>query len=206
VSRDEFRRFVKHDSEIREVLVGFEIAREEDLGINLGDDDEPDYDSDLDAELNPSGLDRDEGDQNLRYGLEDQEDDSLFAVEDVGEGDQAMATKPWKGVIDNSQPDDYEPNRMDKEIPDASLELEYVYGYRCHDARNNLRYINGDQFVWHTAALGIVMDPRRNKQKFHNVHQDDVLSIAVHPTEPIVATGEIGPHPTISIWSSETME
>ena len=24
--------------------------------------------------------------------------------------------------------------------PNASLELEYIYGYRCHDSRNNLRY------------------------------------------------------------------
>ena len=81
-----------------------------------------------------------------------------------------MAVKPWKGVIDNSVPTGYTPNKEDKQIPNAGLDLEYVYGYRCHDSRNNLRYINGDQFVYHTAALGIVMDPRRNNQKCHFDH------------------------------------
>ena len=51
-----------------------------------------------------------------------------------------MAVKPWKGVVDNSVPTNYRPNPRDGEAPDASLQLEHIYGYRCHDVRNNLRY------------------------------------------------------------------
>lgn len=66
-----------------------------------------------------------------------------------------MAVKPWKGVIDHSVPSDYKPSKLDGAEPDANLKLEYVYGYRCHDVRNNLRYTNDDHFIYHTAALGI---------------------------------------------------
>lgn len=47
--------------------------------------------------------------------------------------------------------------------PNANLELEYVYGYRCHDTRNNLRYGDRGQLVYHTAGVGIVMDPKTMK-------------------------------------------
>lgn len=51
-----------------------------------------------------------------------------------------MAVKPWKGVVDHSVPTNYKRSVKDGEAPDAKLQLEYVHGYRCHDARNNLRY------------------------------------------------------------------
>ena len=37
-------------------------------------------------------------------------------------------------------------------------------------------------------------------------HKDDIMSIAVHPNGKIIATGEIGPKPMISIWSVDSME
>ena len=73
-----------------------------------------------------------------------------------------MAVKPWVGTVQNSVPSTYEPSPRDAEEPDASLDLEFVYGYRCHDVRNNLRYLDDEQIVFHTAALGIKMDVRRN--------------------------------------------
>ena len=48
--------------------------------------------------------------------------------------------------------------------PDASLELEYIHGYRCEDARNNLRYTRTGDIVYHTAAVGVVLDPVENKK------------------------------------------
>lgn len=117
-----------------------------------------------------------------------------------------MAVKPWKGVIDNSVPSDYKPSKSDGDAPDANLKLEYVYGYRCHDVRNNLRYTDEDHFIYHTAALGICMNPLKNTQKFHFGHKDDIMSFALHPDGKIAATGEIGPKPLISIWNIETME
>ena len=50
------------------------------------------------------------------------------------------------------------------------------------------------------------MDPKKNTQKFHFGHKDDVRSIAIHPDGQYVATGEVGPKPLISIWDIDTME
>lgn len=57
-----------------------------------------------------------------------------------------------------------------------------------------------------SAAVGIIMDPVSNTQKFHINHKDDIMSIAVHPNGRIVATGEIGPKPLISIWDVDKVE
>jgi microtubule-associated protein-like 6 len=46
--------------------------------------------------------------------------------------------------------------------PLAGLELEYIYGYRCHDVRNNLRYTEEGKIVYHAAGAGVVLDQTNN--------------------------------------------
>ena len=61
--------------------------------------------------------------------------------------------------IDSSMgPSKYEPSAQDLQAPDASIELDYIYGYRCHDVRNNLRYTIEGKIVYHAAGVGIVLD------------------------------------------------
>jgi hypothetical protein len=67
--------------------------------------------------------------------------------------------------------------------------LEHVYGYRCHDVRNNLRYTANGQLVYFAAAVGVVLNPQTNTQKFVIEHNDDIHSIALHPNGKYVATG-----------------
>ena len=129
-----------------------------------------------------------------------------------------MAVKPWLGVVQHSVPTSYKPHPGEKAAPDASLVLEYVHGYRCEDARNNLRYTRSGKVVYHTAALGVVMDPVEGKgkgdaeakggyeQKHFFEHTDDILCLAIHPEKNYVATGEVGPHPLICVWDTTTME
>lgn len=42
------------------------------------------------------------------------------------------------------------------------LDLEYVYGYRSHDTRNNLKYGANNEILYHTAAVGINLDSKTN--------------------------------------------
>ncbi len=100
-----------------------------------------------------------------------------------------MAVKPWIGVIKNSVPTGYKPSRRDGAAPDASIDLEYVYGYRCHDVRNNLRYAADGKLVYHSAGVGIVLDTYKNTQQFYMSHNDDIHCLALDPTGTIVATG-----------------
>ena len=55
-------------------------------------------------------------------------------------------------------PTGYQPQPIDLERPDASIELDYIYGYRCHDARSNLKYTKEGKIVYHAAGVGIVLD------------------------------------------------
>lgn len=79
-------------------------------------------------------------------------------------------------------------------MPSASLKLEYVYGYcgqTCNS--NNLFYTdNPDEIVFYTAALGVVLNTRENRQRFFHGHNDNIMSMNIHPNDWIVATGQVG--------------
>lgn len=125
-------------------------------------------DPDLENECNPKQLDKSIKKTNIKEGNDVQlseENNSLFKAEEVA-GDEFMAVKPWKGVVANSVPTNYRPSNRDGEAPDATLQLEYIHGYRCHDTRNNLRYTATGEIVYHAAAVGIVLNPKTNTQKF----------------------------------------
>lgn len=122
------------------------VAKKEDVGMDFGSGSSavPDVDHDLEAECNPKQLQISEKKQNVKDGIDHKikktEDGDLFEEQSMGEGDQFMAVKPWLGVVMNSKPSKYVPNKRDGEAPEATLKLEHIYGYRCHDVRNNLRY------------------------------------------------------------------
>lgn len=121
----------------------------------------PDVDPDLEAECNPKELQQSRKKAMMKEGTDIEAEDgegSLFQIEDAGEGDQFMATKPWMGVVNHSVPTNYKKNKRDGDAPDANLELEYIHGYRCHDARNNLRYTATGEVTYHAAAVGVVLN------------------------------------------------
>lgn len=127
-----------------------------------------------------------------------------FDEEDLGEGDQA--TPGLSGVINNSVPDSYKPSRRDGEAPSASLDLDYIYGIRCHDVRNNLYYNADGRLTYNCAGVGVVMDKKTNTQRHFMSHGDDIHCCKLDPSGVLAATGEIGPHPRFCIWNTKTME
>jgi WD40 repeat protein/Ca2+-binding EF-hand superfamily protein len=165
-------------------------------------------DPDLYAELMREKEDKSEEKQKFKEGAEfvTKVNEGLFKEEVEMEATEFSACKPWMGVVLHSVPSNYQPARGEDAQPDAHLELEYVHGYRCHDTRNNLRYAENGDIVYHSAAVGIVMNKEERTQKFFFDHIDDITSLAIHPNKRLVATGEIGPYPLIAIWDTETME
>ena len=87
------------------------------------------------------------------------------------------------------KPSGYKPSKNDGACPDATLDLDYVYGYRCHDSRNNLRYNQAGKVVYHTAGVGVVLDPVTNKQEHFMSHNDDIRCMAIAPDGKTIATG-----------------
>jgi len=60
----------------------------------------------------------------------------LFEEVDAGEGEKFMAVKPWIGAV--KEPSNHPP--ANPSPPDCSFTLEYVYGYRCEDSRQNVYF------------------------------------------------------------------
>ncbi|KAK3092560.1 hypothetical protein FSP39_004442 [Pinctada imbricata] len=93
-----------------------------------------------------------------------------------------------------------------KSAPQSQLRLEWVYGYRGHQCRNNLFYTTSKEIVLFVAGVGVVYNPREHKQRFFLGHDDDILCLTLHPERTLVATGQTGKSPYICVWDSASME
>ncbi|KAM9714304.1 echinoderm microtubule-associated protein-like 5 isoform 3-T3 [Dama dama] len=93
-----------------------------------------------------------------------------------------------------------------RSAPSCHLRLEWVYGYRGHQCRNNLYYTAAKEIVYFVAGVGVVYSPREHRQKFYRGHSDDIISLALHPERVLVATGQVGKEPYICIWDSYTVQ
>jgi lipoxygenase homology domain-containing protein 1 len=61
--------------------------------------------------------------------------------------------------------------------------------------------------VYYTAALGVVMNVVTNTQRFFHGHNDNIKSMACHPNDWIIATGQTkkaGPEevPYVCVWET----
>ncbi|KAG5448106.1 Echinoderm microtubule-associated protein-like 1 [Clonorchis sinensis] len=92
--------------------------------------------------------------------------------------------------------------------PDETLKLEWVYGYRGRDCRNNLFYLPTGEIIYFVAAVVVLYNIEEQCQRHYLEHTDDVTSIALHPDCITVATGQAAGHgkiqnkPHVRIWSS----
>uniref|UniRef100_A0A8D0QMF1 EMAP like 5 n=1 Tax=Sus scrofa TaxID=9823 RepID=A0A8D0QMF1_PIG len=93
-----------------------------------------------------------------------------------------------------------------RSAPSCHLRLEWVYGYRGHQCRNNLYYTAAKEIVYFVAGVGVVYSPREHRQKFYRGHSDDIISLALHPERVLVATGQVGKEPYICVWDSYTLQ
>ncbi|EGW07847.1 Echinoderm microtubule-associated protein-like 6 [Cricetulus griseus] len=94
----------------------------------------------------------------------------------------------------------------DRTAPSCQLRLEWVYGYRGHQCRNNLYYTAGKEVVYFVAGVGVVYNTREHSQKFFLGHNDDIISLALHPDKTLIATGQVGKEPYICIWDSYSVQ
>ena len=69
--------------------------------------------------------------------------------------------------------------------------LYFTYRYRGYDCRNNLFYTQSGEIVYHVAAVGIVYKHDTHAQRFYLGHNDDILSLTLHPIKDLVATGQV---------------
>ncbi|XP_048842779.1 echinoderm microtubule-associated protein-like 6 isoform X2 [Brienomyrus brachyistius] len=94
----------------------------------------------------------------------------------------------------------------DRTAPRSQLRLQWIYGYRGHQCRNNLYYTASKEVVYFVAGVGVVYSTRDHSQKFFLGHNDDIISLALHPDRVQVATGQVGKDPFICVWDSHTVQ
>jgi microtubule-associated protein-like 6 len=137
------------------------------------------------------------------YEEDDYEEKSLRKRPPTTGGDEAMAVKPWKGAV--REPSTWVDKPDMAERPDESLELSFVYGYRGWDTRNNINFAGSvASIVYHVAGVGIVLNSETHSQILNTEHDDDIISLCVHPQGHTIATGEVGKQPKIVIWDANT--
>lgn len=66
-------------------------------------------------------------------------------------------------------------NMSDRSAPGCRLRLDWVYGYRGHQCRNNLYYTAGKEVVYFVAGVGVVYNTREHSQRFYLGHNDDII-------------------------------
>ena len=70
-----------------------------------------------------------------------------------------------------------------RSAPSCHLRLEWVYGYRGHQCRNNLYYTAAKEIVCFVAGVGVVYSPREHRQKFFRGHSDDIIRYGLGEAE-----------------------
>uniref|UniRef100_A0A4W4E451 HELP domain-containing protein n=1 Tax=Electrophorus electricus TaxID=8005 RepID=A0A4W4E451_ELEEL len=93
-----------------------------------------------------------------------------------------------------------------QKAPDEGLSLQFVHGYRGCDCRNNLFYTQAGEVVYHVAAVAVVYNRQQHAQRFYLGHDDDILSLAMHPLKDYVATGQVGRDPAIHVWDIQSLK
>ena len=130
------------------------------------------------------------------------EEDQFLMEEEVGE--QAGSTPSWIKTIERMAPEN--PPPVPNTAPNMNLDIEYVYGYRSYDTRDNVRYNANGEVVYHTAGCGISLNKLNNKMKVMTAHNDDVTCLDVNIIKNLAATGEMGRKPSLIVWDPITHE
>jgi len=133
---------------------------------------------------------------------------------------QFLAVKPWIGAIREPTPCP----EVNKSKPDQTYALEYVYGYRCQDSRQNVYYNADGNIVYITAAVGVILDKAANMQTFfgggevdneskqtandNNHHTNDIMCLNVNTTggRNLCCSGQVGKNAPVFIWDAATGE
>ena len=149
---------------------------------------------------------------------EEVEHDAFDPFASVGGGDEFQAVKPWKGQI--AIPKD--PMPSNPLVPKIEPELEWIFGYRSQDCHDNLRYSASGDIIYHSAAVGIVLNDSTENgdeedgntnpytQRFFREHDDDIVCLDVDPNGRYVATGQVQSSksrkmkPCVKIWDAES--
>lgn len=108
-------------------------------------------------------------------------------------------------------PDIYKDADLPSHPPEERLQLEWVYGYRGRDCRNNLHVLSSGEIIYFIAAVVVIYDEELHHQRHYTQHTDDIKSLCVHPDGVRIASGQVKGHgddakPHIRVWNSNSLD
>ncbi|XP_063715039.1 echinoderm microtubule-associated protein-like 2 isoform X3 [Symsagittifera roscoffensis] len=137
---------------------------------------------------------------------------SLRYKVDIGEGLAKMYLKGRAVTMYAPSEQKYgRVNDVGKE-PGENLTLQWVFGYRGKDCRNNILVLGSGELCYFAAATAIMYNTETGVQRFYQEHTDDIKSIALHPDKVTVASGQVAGHaevdgkPHVRVWNSSTLQ
>ncbi|XP_062892556.1 echinoderm microtubule-associated protein-like 4 isoform X1 [Mobula hypostoma] len=106
----------------------------------------------------------------------------------------------------------YDELRM--ELPAEKLKLDWVYGYRGRDSRDNLHLLPSGEVVYFIACVVVLYSIEDQTQRHYLKHTDCVRCLAVHPDGVRIASGQAAGVdkdgkpllPCVHIWDSVTLQ
>lgn len=132
-------------------------------------------DSDIGDEIVRHDRENKENISQIKRGAQHRIGDDEFEIQESAGEQSVVDKKPW--VKSTSK---VEISLENKQPPNQTLELSYVFGYRSFDCRNNVRFDSKGRIVYHQAAIGIVLDHEKNDQSFLIEHNDDITCLDVN--------------------------
>ena len=69
--------------------------------------------------------------------------------------------------------DTYTPSKLST-TPSQRLRLEWVYGYRGRDGRNNLHLLPTGEVIYFIAAVVVLLNVEEQMQRHYLAHTDDI--------------------------------
>eukprot|EP01029_Cantina_marsupialis_P023861 TRINITY_DN60145_c1_g2_i1.p1 TRINITY_DN60145_c1_g2~~TRINITY_DN60145_c1_g2_i1.p1 ORF type:complete len:2255 (-),score=740.92 TRINITY_DN60145_c1_g2_i1:196-6960(-) len=104
--------------------------------------------------------------------------------------------KPWLATI---VPPTNPPTQTHKP-PAASIELDWIHGYRGQKCVSNVHYNANQKIVYPAAAVGVIYDKVVHAQNFHRSHTGDISCLSVDPKGRFAASGQVEPRAFVRIW------
>jgi WD40 repeat protein len=198
LSLEEWMAMLRKDPDVLTML--FKLGFINKADATIGETDYDDMDSDIEAETERRTMERSETDEKIKNGIEHNEKTEADHTHGL---EKEVVSMPWKNKVKDKLPSAWKSTPDSSCPPNASLELEYVYGIRCHDVRNNLRYGDGGQLIYHTGGAGVVMDAEKMTQRHFLEHSDDITCLDVYNN--LVLTGQHGLVPMLMVWDLNTL-
>jgi microtubule-associated protein-like 6 len=208
IEKASFKKFIGHSSHVTNI----KFSHNDEYVISTGGNDKSifqwKYYKDQDAEQ----------EENIYKDIQDEDNNPdyeekviNFKEEEMEMGDQASASKPWLGEVKASTPKNFVINKNSGDPPREEIKLKYVFGYRAFDTRMNVKYTNQEKIIYHTAALGVLLNKENNHQTFFTKHDEDIVALAINKDRNIAATGQMAKSGKakvidIYIWDIETKE